>query len=147
MNAESNTSSPDLTTLAAEIVSAYVASNSVPRGELEGLIASVHRALAGLGAPAQPQEPERPTPPVPIRKSITPDFLISMEDGRPYKSLKRHLGIRGLTPDQYRQKWGLPADYPMVAPNYAKARSDLARSIGLGQKRRLQPSPAAICGA
>jgi predicted transcriptional regulator len=93
----------------------------------------VHAALNGLGKP-RTQEVSRPAPPVPIRKSVTPDYLISLEDGRQYKSLKRHLAGRGLTPAEYRQKWGLPADYPMVAPNYAKKRSELARLSGLGRK-------------
>ena len=125
----------DLGALTADIVSAYVANNSVPQSELPTVIASVHAALQNLGAP-KAAEVERPEPPVPIKKSITPDYLISLEDGRGYKSLKRHLTGRGLTPDQYRQKWGLPSDYPMVAPNYAKQRSELAKSLGLGQLRR-----------
>jgi predicted transcriptional regulator len=122
--------------LAADIVSAYVAKNAVPISELPSLIASVHSALnqAGSGAREQPKEELRPA--VPIKKSITPDFLISLEDGKRYKSLKRHLRTSyNLTPDQYRTKWGLPSDYPMVAPNYAKARSHLAKTMGLGQKR------------
>jgi predicted transcriptional regulator len=82
------------------------------------------------------KEAENPTPPLPVKKSITPDFLISLEDGKPYKSLKRHLFRRGLTPAQYRAKWGLSADYPMVAPNYSKARSELANNSGLGQQKR-----------
>ena len=131
----------DLGALTADIVSAYVANNSVPQGELAAVIASVHAALQNLGAP-KPAEPERPEPPVSIKKSITPDYLISLEDGRGYKSLKRHLTGRGLTPDQYRQKWGLPSDYPIVAPNYAKQRSELAKSLGLGQLRRNTAKPA-----
>ena len=109
--------------------------NSVRAADLPDLIASVHRALQGLSAPPQ-AEPEKREPPVSIKKSITPDFLISLEDGRRYKSLKRHLTGRGLTPEQYREKWGLPRDYPMVAPNYAKQRSELAKALGLGQLRR-----------
>jgi predicted transcriptional regulator len=123
------------TTLTADVVSAYVANNSVRTADLPDLIASVHRALQGLNA-AQQAEPEKREPPVSIRKSITPDFLISLEDGRRYKSLKRHLKGRGLTPEQYREKWGLPRDYPTVAPNYAKQRSELAKALGLGQLRR-----------
>ncbi|AWN47173.1 MucR family transcriptional regulator [Methylobacterium terrae] len=125
----------DLVALSAGLVASYVRHNSVPAAELPGLIASVHGALAGLGAPAAPVE-ERPTPPIPIRKTVTPEHIISLEDGRPYKTLKRHLAGRGLTPEQYREKWGLPADYPMVAANYAAQRSDLAKSSGLGQSRR-----------
>ena len=121
--------------LVSDIVSAYVSKNSVPPGELPGLIQSVYQSLGSLGKPAEP-EPVKLTPPVPIKKSVTPDHIISLEDGRPYKSLKRHLTTRGLTPAEYRQKWGLPADYPMVAPNYAAQRSELAKSLGLGQQRR-----------
>jgi predicted transcriptional regulator len=122
--------------LAAEIVSAFVSNNAVPSAELPALIANVYSALAKV-ANGQTEKPaEAPVPPVPIKKSITPDFLISLEDGRRYKSLKRHLKGRGLTPEQYREKWGLPRDYPMVAPNYAKQRSDLAKALGLGQLRR-----------
>ena len=126
---------PDLTALTAEVVSAYVAKNALPPADIPDLIASVHRALQGLSAPAQ-AEPEKREPAVPIRKSITPDFLISLEVGKRYKTLRRHLTGRGLTPEQYREKWGLPRDYPMVAPNYAKQRSELARASGLGQLRR-----------
>jgi predicted transcriptional regulator len=126
---------PDYTTHTADVVSAYVAHNSVRTADLPDLIASVHRALQGLSAPLQ-AEPEKREPPVSIKKSITPDFLISLEDGKQYKSLKRHLKGRGLTPEQYREKWGLPRDYPMVAPNYAKQRSELAKALGLGQLRR-----------
>ena len=123
----------DLIELAADVVSAYVANNSVPAADVPGLIAAVHASLNQLGAAPAP-EPERATPPVPIRKTVTPDHIISLEDGKPYKTLKRHLAGRGLTPEQYRQKWGLPPDYPMVAANYAAQRSELAKSIGLGQK-------------
>ena len=125
----------DFASITADIVSSYVANNSVHRADLPNVIASVHAALQGLVAP-KPVEPEKPQPPVSIRKSITPDFLISLEDGKKYKSLKRHLGRLGLTPDQYRAKWELPADYPMVAPNYAAKRSELAKSSGLGHQRR-----------
>jgi predicted transcriptional regulator len=125
----------DDTTLTADVVSAFVSHNSVRAADLPDLIASVHGALQGLKAPQQ-AEPEKREPPVSIKKSITPDFLISMEDGRRYKSMKRHLTGRGLTPEQYREKWGLPSSYPMVAPNYAKQRSELAKASGLGQLRR-----------
>lgn len=121
--------------LAADIVSAYVAKNNVPAAELPGLIAATHAALKKLNTPSVP-EVEKPTPPVPIRKSVTPDYLISLEDGKQYKSMKRHLASRGMTPDEYRHKWGLPRDYPMVAANYAAQRSELAKSSGLGQIRR-----------
>ena len=122
--------------LAADIVSAFVSNNSVPATDLPALIGSVHSALQNVGNPAQTQPTAKPTPAVPVRKSITPDAIISLEDGKPYKSLKRHLTGRGLTPAQYREKWGLPRDYPMVAPNYAAKRSELAKQSGLGQQRR-----------
>ncbi|GJD53892.1 Transcriptional regulatory protein ros [Methylobacterium crusticola] len=125
----------DLITMASEIISAYVSNNVVRPSDLPGLIESVHASLSTLDKPAVP-EPEKLTPPVPIRKTVTPDHIISLEDGKPYKSLKRHLTTRGLTPEQYRQKWGLPRDYPMVAASYAAARSELAKSFGLGQQRR-----------
>jgi predicted transcriptional regulator len=125
----------DFASITANIVSSYVANNSVHRGDLPTVIASVHAALLGLATPKH-EESEKPQPAVSIRKSITPDFLISLEDGKKYKTLKRHLGKLGLTAEEYRAKWGLPADYPMVAPNYAAKRSELARSSGLGQQRR-----------
>jgi predicted transcriptional regulator len=132
---DENAGTPDFTALTAEVVSAYVANNSIRPADLLDLIASVHQALHGLTAPPQAQSEKR-EPAVSIRKSITPDFLISLEDGKRYKTLRRHLTGRGLTPEQYREKWGLPRDYPMVAPNYAKQRSELAKTIGLGQIRR-----------
>jgi predicted transcriptional regulator len=125
----------DFASITADIVSSYVANNSVHRGDLPTVIASVHAALLGLTTPKQ-EESDKPQPAVSIRKSITPDFLISLEDGKKYKTLKRHLGKLGLTAEEYRAKWGLPADYPMVAPNYAAKRSELARSSGLGQQQR-----------
>ncbi len=107
------------------------------------MIAAVHATLQGLISPQQ-TEPEKPQPAVSIRKSVTPDFLISLEDGMKYKTLKRHLRNFGLTAEEYRAKWGLPADYPMVAPNYAAKRSELARSSGLGQQRRKITARAAV---
>jgi predicted transcriptional regulator len=132
----------DFASITADIVSSYVANNSVHRGDLPNVIASVHAALQGLISPKQ-AEPEKPEPRVAIKKSITPDFLISLEDGKRYKTLKRHLGKLGLTAEEYRAKWGLPADYPMVAPSYAAKRSELARSSGLGQMRRKNAAKAA----
>jgi predicted transcriptional regulator len=132
----------DFASTTAGIVSSYVANNSVHRGDLPNVIASVHAALQGLTALKQ-AEPEKPEPRVPIKKSVTPDFLISLEDGKKYKTLKRHLGKLGLTADEYRAKWGLPADYPMVAPSYAARRSELAISSGLGQQRRKTAAKAA----
>jgi predicted transcriptional regulator len=122
------------TEMTAEVVSAYIANNSIQRGDLTGLIISVHEAFQALVAPKKPA-PAKPEPAVSIRKSVTPDFLISLEDGRKYKSLKRHLRGLGLTPEEYRTKWNLPHDYPMVAPGYAQRRSELAKSMGLGQAR------------
>ncbi len=136
--AESNSEALDLVSLATEVVSAFVSNNSTPVAELPALIASVHSALVGIAngsaAPVS-QEPETLTPAVSIRKSITPDYLICLDDGRKFKSLRRHIGSLGMTPDQYRAKWNLPSDYPMVAANYAATRSALAKKIGLGQKR------------
>lgn len=131
----------ELVGLTSEIVSAYVANNKLPTGELAEVITAVHEALSGLGEKKQ-VEPEKPVPMMPIKKTITQDFLISLEDGRRYKSLKRHLSGRGLSPAEYRDKWGLPRDYPMVAPNYAKQRSELAKALGLGQQRRKNIAPA-----
>ncbi|WP_407523889.1 MucR family transcriptional regulator [Methylobacterium oryzisoli] len=131
---ENPTSDSDLTVLTADIVSAYVSKNSVPTDELATVLNLVHEALSSLGAPLA-SEREKLTPPVLIKKTVTADHIVSLEDGRPYKSLKRHLTTRGLTPAEYRQKWGLPPDYPMVAANYAAQRSELAKSIGLGQRR------------
>jgi predicted transcriptional regulator len=138
-----------LTELAADIVSAYVANNSVAASDLPGIIADVHRALGEVSGATVP-EPEVHTliPPVPIKRSITPDYIISLEDGKHYKSLKRHLKGRGLTPDEYRAKWGLPPDYPMVAKSYSAARAELARASGLGQRRRkVAPSTSAAAAA
>ncbi len=129
----------DLLGLTAEIVSAHVSNNSVSVTDLPNLITEVHRTLAALGgmAPAPRVEAEKPTPAVPVKKSITPDYLICLEDGKKMKMLKRHLQTSyGMTPEQYREKWGLAADYPMVAPNYAKHRSSLAKKIGLGTQGR-----------
>ncbi|TNC05115.1 MucR family transcriptional regulator [Methylobacterium terricola] len=127
----------DFIGLAADIVGAYVSKNSVPASELPGLIAATHAALMKLTAPPAP-EPVKPEPIIPIRKTVTPDHIISLEDGKPYRTLKRHLAGRGLTPEAYREKWGLPHDYPMVAATYAAHRSELAKSTGLGQIRRDQ---------
>ncbi|MEH3116944.1 MAG: MucR family transcriptional regulator [Methylorubrum populi] len=134
-------SAGDHVALTVDVVSAFVGNNSLAAGELPGLITSVHRALFELSqAPAEPGEPPR-TPAVSIRRSLQPDFLICLEDGKKFKSLKRHLRTRyNLSPDEYRARWNLPDDYPMVAPNYAATRSELARTMGLGQQRRKWPS-------
>jgi len=119
----------------ANIVSAFVSHNSIAAADLSALIVAVHKSLMTLDS-SEPPEPLAPVPAVPIRKSITPDFLISLEDGKKIKSLKRALSTRyGLSPDEYRKKWGLPADYPMVAPNYSKKRSELAMGLGMGRTR------------
>lgn len=143
MDSQTNDGAQELRHLTADIVAAYVGNNSISLNDLPDIISSVHSALKTLGAPKPEPVPERPAPPVSIRKSITPDYLISLEDGKQYKSLRRHLGGRGLTPEQYREKWGLPRDYPMVAPNYAKQRSELAKAAGLGQSRRKAQEPDA----
>ena len=129
------TPTPNYIELAADIVSAFVSNNSVPIADLPSLIGNVHSALQNAGQPTAKQEEAKPTPAVSIRKSITPDYLISLEDGKQYKSLKRHLTKLRLTPEAYREKWDLPRDYPMVAANYAAKRSEMAKSIGLGQMR------------
>ncbi|MBA4223137.1 MAG: transcriptional regulator [Methylobacterium sp.] len=132
-----------LVELVAGIVSAFVSHNSVPTSDLPALIASTHLALTGLGQEAAPAAEEKLVPAVSIKKSITADFLICLEDGKKFKSLKRHLNTQyGMSPEQYRAKWALPADYPMVAPAYAEARSSLAKKMGLGQQRRkFEPAP------
>jgi predicted transcriptional regulator len=122
--------------LAAELVASFVSHNSVPKSELTDLIQTVHERLKQIETGAASPQPEPKTPAVPIRKSVTPDYLICLDDGRRFKSLRRHLATLGMTPEQYRVKWGLSKDYPMVAPNYAAARSALAKKIGLGQTRK-----------
>jgi predicted transcriptional regulator len=133
--------SPNYIELCAEIVSAYVSNNSVPATDLPVLLNSVYAALTKT-AQGQQEEPKAElTPAVSVKKSLTPDYIICLEDGKKFKSLKRHLRTTyDMTPEQYRAKWNLPADYPMVAPNYAKARSELAKTMGLGQQRRKGPA-------
>lgn len=129
----------DYVELAADIVSAYVSNNSVPVGELGNLLSSVHAALSGIAggeAAAFKEEPVEKPSPAQIRKSITHDGLVSFVDGKTYKTLKRHLTGAGLDPASYRQRYGLPSDYPMTAPSYSEQRSALAKSLGLGQQRR-----------
>jgi predicted transcriptional regulator len=123
--------------LTAEIVSAYVSNNTVPASEIPGLISQVHAALSRVSGKSGdgPGEPLKPA--VSLKKSISPEHIVCLEDGKKFKSLKRHLRTQyNMTPEQYREKWGLSADYPMVAPNYAAARSQLAKQMGLGQQRR-----------
>lgn len=127
----------ELLEMTADIVSAYVGNNTVQATELPALISNIHAALSQVSTGPVEAAPEPKEPAVPIRKSISPDFLICLEDGRKFKSLKRHLRTKyDMSPEEYRAKWGLPKDYPMVAPNYAKARSDLAKQMGLGQGGR-----------
>lgn len=130
--------------LTARIVAAYVGNNAVHQDELTPLLATVHRAVSELGQEAPAVEPERPKPAVPIRRSVTPDYLICLEDGKKLKMLKRHLQSRyDLSPGEYRKKWGLAADYPMVAPAYAQTRSKLAKAMGLGRVEKApDPEPA-----
>jgi len=123
--------------LAADIVSAYVSNNSVPAADLPSLISEVYNALLRVGGNSAAAPAEPPKPAVAVKRSVTNDYIICLEDGKKFKSLKRHLRTQyGLSPEDYREKWGLPPDYPMVAPNYAKARSNLAKQMGLGQQRR-----------
>ena len=123
--------------LTAEIVSAYVSNNTVASADLPALINQVHSALCGSRAARRRRSSEPLKPAVPVKNSITPDYIVCLEDGKKFKSLKRHLRTQyEMTPEQYREKWGLPPDYPMVAPNYAAARSQLAKQMGLGQQRR-----------
>jgi predicted transcriptional regulator len=134
--AETSEQTETLITLTADIVSAHVSNNSVAVNDLPQLIQNVHNALNGLGS--KPEEPQaKQEPAVSIRSSVKPDYIVCLEDGKKLKMLKRHLMTHyQMTPDEYRQKWGLNADYPMVAPNYAEQRRSLAKKIGLGTKRR-----------
>ena len=133
----SHTDSPDRVSLVADIVAAYVSYNSVRTGGLGDLISSIHLALTNLGAVNTVPQPEPDLmPAVSVKKSLTPDYLICLDDGKRFKSLKRHLAGLGMTPAQYRKKWGLPENYPMVAANYAATRSTLAKKIGFGQIRK-----------
>lgn len=123
--------------LAADIVSAYLSHNSVPSSEIPNLINQIYAALKRVSTGQGATAAEPPKPAVPVKRSVTPEYIVCLEDGLKFKSLKRHLRTRyNLTPDQYREKFGLPPDYPMVAPNYAAARSKLAKDMGLGQQRR-----------
>jgi predicted transcriptional regulator len=133
---------PNFIELAADIISAFVSNNSVPAADLPALIANVHGALQNVSNPVR-QETPKFEPAVPVKKSVTPEFLISLIDGKRYKSLKRHLTKQGLTPDQYRERYGLSRDYPMVAASYAAKRSELAKSLGLGQIRSNRAKAAA----
>ena len=139
MSEEQNirTSTETVLQMATEIVSAYLSHNALPSGQIPELIQTVFKSLFDLESPKSETAEEAPKPAVPIRKSITPDYIICLEDGKKLKMLKRHLRTTyGLTPEEYRAKWGLAPDYPMVAPNYAAKRQELAKKIGLGRKPR-----------
>ena len=128
---------PNVTNMVVDIIAAFVGHNSVPAAELPSLITSVHKALTGIAAGEETKAAEPQQPAVSVKKSIGTDFIVCLEDGRKFKSLKRHLRTKyNMTPEDYRAKWNLPKDYPMVAPAYAKARSDLAKQMGLGQGGR-----------
>ena len=134
----SDSAANNLIELAADIVSAYVSNNTVSAQDLTALIGDVYAALQRTSSGIAPEpQPEPLKPAVPVKKSVTPDYIVCLEDGKKFKSLKRHLRTQyNVTPEEYREKWGLPPDYPMVAPNYAQARADLAKKMGLGQQRR-----------
>ena len=132
-----STATPNYVEFAADIVSAYVSNNSVATTDLPALIGDIHSALVRLSSGTADAPTESLKPAVPIKKSITPDYIVCLDDGKKFKSLKRHLRTQyDMTPEEYRERWGLPPDYPMVAPNYAHARSQLAKKMGLGQQRR-----------
>ncbi|MEA1834808.1 MucR family transcriptional regulator [Methylobacterium durans] len=142
---ETDTDKGHLITLAADIVSAYVSNNHVQSAELPKLLSDVHEAIrtvSGNGSASADASPQKATPQE-IRRSITPEYLVSFEDGKQYKTLRRHLTLRGLTPEQYRAKWGLAPDYPMTSQSYSEQRSELARALGLGQQRRKNVAKAA----
>ncbi|HEX2114093.1 MAG TPA: MucR family transcriptional regulator [Alphaproteobacteria bacterium] len=129
----------DVLSLTAEIVAAHVSNNTVPLSELPALIQQVFQTLSAIGT--GDEQPPRPEPAVPIKKSVMPDYIVCLEDGKKLKMLKRHLKTAyNMTPEKYRERWGLPSDYPMVAPNYAKQRSQLARELGLGTKTKRRRS-------
>lgn len=131
----SNIEDSELIALTAEIVSAYVTNNRLPTTELPDLIANVCDSIRKLGEPAPAPAPApAPVPAVNPKRSVFPEYIVCLEDGKKFKSMKRHLAAHGMTPHQYRTKWGLPADYPMTAPNYSATRSAMAKNIGLGQK-------------
>ena len=137
-----NSGSGNLSELTADVVSAYLAHNPVRADDIPTLIQTVHSALSTVGNGHGQEAPQvKPKPPMPWKNAIKPDGIVSFEDGKSYKSMKRHLTTRGMTPEQYRERWSLPQDFPMVAPNYAAARSELAKKMGLGRK-----GPAARSG-
>lgn len=137
MTDNKNNNHADLLAHTTDIVSAYLASNKVDAADIQALIERTYKTLSGIGASSSGHLGERPQPAVPIKKSVTPDYIVCLEDGKKLKMLKRHLkSAYNLTPEAYRERWGLPSDYPMVAPNYATKRSTLAKSSGLGKTRK-----------
>ncbi|HVG51031.1 MAG TPA: MucR family transcriptional regulator [Xanthobacteraceae bacterium] len=137
MDLDTDRGSDDFIELTANIVSAYVSNNPVAAGDLPSLISHVHTALLNVSTGRVAGSADASKPAISVKKSVTDEYLVCLEDGKRFKSLKRHLRTRyNMSPDQYREKWGLPSDYPMVAPNYAQARSRLAKEMGLGQQRR-----------
>jgi len=137
----------DLRKLVADVAAAYFSNSHVTPTEIPAVINHIASSLSGVGAPSVEETPEEPAPakltPAQVRRSITRDAIISFEDNKPYKTLRRHLAVRGLTPEQYREKWGLPKDYPMVAPSYSEARSSMAKALGLGARGAQARSAAA----
>lgn len=134
---QNSPTNPDILALTSEIVASYLSANTVPADNIPAIIERVYKSLSNVGAPAGSLA-DRPPPAVPIKKSVTPDYIICLEDGKKLKMLKRHLkSAYNLTPESYRERWGLAADYPMVAPNYAEKRSKLAKNIGLGKRKRI----------
>ena len=136
-----NSGDDGMLALTADIVSAYVSKNPLPTVALPDLISQIHQSLTGLSSGQKVEASAPLVPAVPIKKSVTPDYIISLEDGRKFKSMKRYLGLKNMTPAEYRAKWGLPQDYPIVAPNYAIQRSELAKKLGLGRKA-ITPTPS-----
>ena len=144
MPSSSTVSSEEMVALTSRITAAYLRGNALPAADIAGVIAIVHGSLLRLGQSAPPQQQEILKPAVPIRRSVTAEYIVCLEDGRKLKMLKRHLmATYGMTPDQYRARWNLPADYPMVAPAYAERRSEFARASGLG-RRRPEPEPVTV---
>jgi predicted transcriptional regulator len=137
MSGDGGVSGSNYIALTAEIVSAYVSNNSVAAGDIPALIQQVHAALSRVSNGNADNGAESPKPAIALKRSVTPEYIVCLEDGKKFKSLKRHLRTQyDMTPEQYRDKWNLPPDYPMVAPSYAAARSELAKQMGLGQQRR-----------
>ncbi len=141
MTEETDRRSAELIGLTTDIVAAYVQNNSIPSANLPDLIASVYLSISNLGPPAIVERPVQ-TPAVNPKRSVFPDYIVSLEDGRKFKSMKRHLSLLGMTPDEYRQKWNLPPDYPIVSADYAAQRSALAKAAGLGRKAAPVKAPS-----